>query len=235
MRAAGMLTLRSLALRAVQVTYRHNWRCTEILPQCLQRELLLMWLECEETIPSDDDDLRRIFLRIPSNWCDSRPVCPQTFVDLMSMSDDEIPNFCDEKNHIVFDYYVQCSYDSTRESCLCELCYIRIAKPYLPYSANMWLENGWYFKKIVAHQVIYAEVLLNDVIWKKDNWCTYCVTEPLFDIKDYWNCEMDTTFHTKRRRCSESNDEEELSLQYTEPVVGKRINSMMYKFLSGSR
>lgn len=230
-----MLTLRSLALRAVQVTYRHNWRCTEILPQCLQRELLLMWLECEETIPSDDDDLRRIFLRIPSTWCDSRPVCPQTFVDLMSMSDDEIPNFCDEKNHIVFEYYVQCAYDSTSEICLCELCYIRVAKPYLLYSANMWLENGWYFKKIVAHQVVCAEVILNDVIWKKDNWCTYCVTEPLFDIKDIWNCKMDTTFHTKRRRCSESDDEEELSLQYTEPVVGKRINSMMYKFLSGSR
>lgn len=230
-----MLTLRSLALRAVQITYRHHWSLTSVLPTILQKELLLLWLKCEETIPSDDEDLRRIFQRIPSNWCDSRPVCPQTFVDLMSLSDDEIPEFCDEKNHVVYDYYVQCFYDSSFEKALCEQCYTKIAKPYLPYSANLWLDNGWYFKRISAHQYVHAENMLCDIIWVPDNWCKECVTEPIFDIKDDWNCNMDTNFHVKKRRLSESDDEEPITLSFVNPVVGKRISNIMYKFVSTSR
>lgn len=230
-----MLTLRSLALRAVQITFRHNWNLTNVLPVSLQRELLLLWLRCEESIPTDDEDLNKIFERIPSNWCDSRPVCAQTFVDLMSLSDDEVPHFCDELNHVVYDYIVQCFYGSTIEKSLCEICYIKLGKPYLPYSANYWFDQGWYFKRIKAHEVVHAENILMNVIWNADNWCKECVTEPLFDIKDEWNCEMDTDFHRKTRRISDSDDEDSIIFSYTNPIVGNKIDDVMYNFVSSSR
>ncbi|WBG67114.1 hypothetical protein [Drosophila suzukii associated ambidensovirus 1] len=230
-----MLSLRSLALRAVQKTYRHNWEFTQVLPAVLQKELFLMWLHCEETISSDDEDFERVRNRLAPMSLFTRPLSVQTFVDLMSYSNEEIPNFCFEKNHVVFEYFVQSFYGNSRERCLCEFCYVKLGRPFLPYSANLWMEKGWHFKKVLAHQIAYAENILEDVIWKPDYWCEECVKEPLFDIKDTWECSIDTDFHRKRRRYSSSDDDEPVSLGYTEPITGRRMNPIMYKFVSSSR
>lgn len=223
-------TLRDLAKKRIQEVYKNHWKETKVLPTSIQHELLLTWLRCDETIPESDEDLKRIVKSMENGWESMKPIGPTMFLSLMRLPD-EVPVFANERNHIIWDYYIWTK--DGRERKICHCCFGSKGQFYKGYSANLWLENNWTFKRIEDHSIIDGDRLLEDLIWDEDNWCNECITEPLWEhILDDDDCLEDYDYHLKRRRrwSSSSSEDSDIDYRRVTNVVGNRMNATMYKW-----
>lgn len=221
-------TLYNMAKQGVKMVYKNNWAETKVLPTQIQHELLISWLQCDETIPESDEDLERIVKAMEDGWESMKPIGPTMFLYLMRLPD-EVPPFAHERNHIIWDYYLW--NQGEKESKICGCCLGKKGQFYKPYSANMWLDNGWSFKRIEDHSMIDGGELLENLVWDADNWCSECITEPLWiHILDDDDCLDEYDYHLKRRRrwSSSSSEDSDIDYRRVTNVVGNRMCPNMY-------
>lgn len=221
-------TLYNMAKHGVKMVYKNNWSETKVLPTQIQHELLVSWLQCDETIPESDEDLEKILKSMESGWEAMKPISHTMFLYLMRLPD-QIPPFAHERNHIIWDYYVWMQGDT--ESKICSCCIAAKGEFYKSYSANMWLEKGWTFKHVEDHTVLGGGDLLERLIWDADNWCSLCIIEPLWThILDDDDCLGEYNYHLKRRRrySSSSSDDSDIEYRRETNVVGNRMCPNMY-------
>lgn len=221
-------TLRDIAKTRVRDVYRNHWNETKILPTSLQHELLLAWLRCDESMPESDEDLERITAAMEDGWESMKPIGPKMFLYLMRLPD-AVPPFAQERNHIIWNFYEWNDNGNIKKICGCCLC--AKGQFYKPYSANMWLDNGWSFKHIQDHSMLDGDQLLENLIWDEDNWCSSCITEPLWEhILDDDDCLDEYDYHLKRRRrwSSSSSEDSDIDYRRVDNVVGNRMCSNMY-------
>src|SRR5699024_9567280 len=101
-------------------------------------------------------------------WQSMKPIGPRMFIYLMRLPD-EVPPFAYTRNHVIWDYYIW-----TKEGKyvrICSDCFGSKGQFYKAYSANLWLESGWSFKRIQDHCIYDGESLMQDLIWDLGNWC----------------------------------------------------------------
>lgn len=221
-------TLYNMAKHGVKTVYKNNWNATKVLPTQIQHELLISWLRCDETIPDSDEDLERIVKSMEDGWESMKPIGPSMFLNLMRLPD-KVPPFAYERNHIIWDFYIW--RQGTVESKICSYCFGAKGKFYKPWSANMWLEKGWTFTRVQDHSMISGDMLLENLIWDEDNWCSQCIIEPLWDhILDDEDCLYDYDYHLKRRRrwSSSSSEDSDIECRRETNMLGNRMCSNMY-------
>lgn len=227
------LSLRDVSKKVIIRTYKDNWKETKVLPTCLQHELLIDWLHCDEEMPpaSPSDDILAHLATFGSKRSPMRPMTTGMFIYLMRLPN-EVPSFAAEENHVILDYYVWKS--SQGEKKLCGFCYPLISKHSKPYSANLWLEKNWQFTNVQACEVYAEDELLPKVIWDEDYWCSNCIIEPLWsEIIERDDCYYDYRFHLKRRHAyiqSDSDSDVETSVYKLQP--GNRMCPRMYSCLN---
>lgn len=222
-------SLRDLAKRRIQEVYKNNWEQTKVLPTTLQHELLLAWLRCDETIPESNNELEKILKTMEDGWESMKPITSTMFLYLMRLPD-EVPPFAADKNHVIWNYYEW--HRGAHMTKLCSSCMGIKSKFYKPYSANLWLDNNWQFKRVEDHSVYDGEELLDKLIWNEDNWCSNCITEPLWEhILDSNDCFLDYNYHLRKKRpWEDSSSDEESDIEYRRVtnVVGNRMCPSMY-------
>lgn len=221
-------TLYNMAKHGIKMIYKNNWNETKVLPTQIQHELLVSWLRCEETIPDSDDDLERIIKSMEDGWESMKPISPSMFLSLMRLPD-EVPPFAHERNHVIWNFYIWKKGEVESKICYC--CIGAKGQFYKPWSANMWLENGWTFKHVQDHSMIDGDKLLEQLIWDEDNWCSECISEPLWEhILDDDDCLDEYDYHLKRRRRWSSSSSEDSDIEYRREtnVLGNRMCSNMY-------
>lgn len=221
-------SLYDISKKRVQEVYKNHWDQTKVLPKQIQHELLLAWLRCDETIPESDEDLEKIVKAMEDGWESIKPFTPKMFLYLMRLPD-EVPPFAYERNHIIWDYYEW--HKGNHVEKLCSPCMSIKSRFYKPYSANLWLDNNWQFKRIQDHDVYAGEELLEKLIWDEHNWCSNCIIEPLWvHILDDDDCLFEYDYHLKRRRWDDSSSDEESDIEYRRVtnVVGNRMCPSMY-------
>lgn len=228
-------TLRGLCINTIKHVYKNHWHETKVLPKCLQDELLVSWLRCDERVPETDEDLEGVRKLVVNGWrrMPDRPMTSAIFLALMRLPD-EIPPFAYPRNHAIFNYFVW--NNGFKDRNLCDTCYARISQFYQPYSANLWLEKGWKFAHVTDHRVYEAEELLPALIWLRDNWCENCYIEPLWDkIIDDDDCLYTYDYHVKRRRRwsnSSSDSDSDIETCKIHNMLGRRMCPEMYKTLN---
>lgn len=216
-------------MHKVQNVYKHNWNCTNILPITIQNELLTRWLQCIESIPVNDDDLKLIETVCNSSWSAMKPITPNVYVYLM-MLPNYIPLFAAEVNHIIWEFYKWNKNGMIKN--LCNECFIYISKYYREYSANYWFENNWTFDKIVKHTVTNAEDILDDVIWDSNSWCSNCICGSLIeDIFEEEHCLEYENHHWIRERYNREHNIADIIT----PIRGSRICPNMYYLLKKNK
>lgn len=221
-------TLYNMAKKGVKTIYKNNWNETRVLPTQIQHELLISWLQCDETIPESDEDIEKMVSSMEHGWEKMKPIGPTMFLYLMRLPN-EIPPFANERNHVIWDYYIW--KEGNKESKICNCCIGKKGQFYKPYSANMWLEKGWTFTHIEDHSMYDSEELLENLIWDSDNWCSNCITEPLWThILDDDDCMEEYDYHLKRRRTwsSSSSDDSDINYRRESNVIGNRMSPNMY-------
>lgn len=233
-------SLFDLSCTSVQKTYQHHWNEVNILPVFLQHLLLRRWLQCEESIPIEDDWGDEVCGRLKDEWADMLPICNQTFVDLMSHPIC-VPRFADDRNHIHFDFVEQLNALTMKViGRYCTLCYSVKSKFYKPFSANWWYENNWIWREHKSHRVVSGEDLLEDVIWIENNWCSVCITTPLFNIMSGSDCAYDDSeyyCHSRKRLLyeSSSSSDSEHAITRLKVIPGNKINDVMYHFIKKNK
>lgn len=228
-------TLYNMARKAVKMVYKNNWDETKILPKTLQQDMLISWLQCDESIPEDEEDIYRITRAMDDGWESMKPINSTMFLYLMRLPD-AVPPFAYESNHIIWDYFVWI--EGVTEKKICEFCMTTKGQPYRPYSANLWLENGWTFKRIQDHSVLCGDEILDCLIWDKENWCNECITQPLWvHILDDDECLDEFQYHLKRRRRWSSSSSEDSDIEYKREtnIVGNRMCLSMFNILKKNK
>lgn len=222
-------TLYDISKRRVQEVFKNNWDQTKELPTSIQHDLLLAWLRCDETIPESEEELEKIVAAMEDGWESMKPINPRMFLFLMRLPN-EVPPFAMERNHVIWDYYEW--HKGSKMEKICADCMGAKSGFYKPYSANLWLDNNWQFRRIEDHDMYDGSELLDKLIWDEDNWCSNCITEPLWvHILDDDDCLDDYDYHLrKRRRWDESSSEEEDDINYRRVtnVIGNRMCPSMY-------
>lgn len=221
-------TLYNMAKQGVKMVYKNHWNETKVLPTQIQHELLVSWLQCNETIPESDEDIERMVKAMENGWESMKPIGPTMFLYLMRLPN-EVPPFAHDRNHIIWDYYIW--KQGEKEFKICGCCVGNKGQFYKPYSANMWLEKGWSFKRIEDHSMLDGEELLEHLIWDANNWCSECIIEPLWiHILHDGDCLNDYDYHLKRRRRLSSSSSEDSDIDYRREtnVVGNRMCPNMY-------
>lgn len=228
-------TLYNMARKGVKMVYKNNWNETKVLPKRLQQDMLISWLQCDESIPESDDDLERITRAMEDGWESMKPIWPAMFLNLMRLPNG-VPPFAYERNHIIWDYYVWM--EQNREKKICECCMSSKGQSYKPYSANVWLENGWSFKRVQDHSILCGDEIMDCLIWDRENWCSECITEPLWiHILDDEECLDEFQYHLKRRRRWSSSSSEDSDIEYKREtnIVGNRMCPSMYNIFKKNK
>lgn len=224
-------SLRDIAKRRIQEVYKNHWKETKVLPTQLQHELLLAWLRCEETIPESDEDLENITAAMEDGWESMKPIGPTMFLYLMRLPD-AVPPFADEdRNHVIWDYYEWHKGNEMQKLCPC--CMTIKSKSYKPYSANLWLEKNWQFKRIQDHDVFTGDELMDKLIWNERNWCSNCIIGPLWEHILYDDeCLENYDYHLRKRRYLDgsSSEDDDIAYRSVTNVVGHRMCPSMYSF-----
>ena len=222
-------SLYDIAKKRVRVVFKDDWQHTKVLPKRIQRELLLDWMRCDETIPESDEYITKTLEAMENGWEYLKPISTETFLHLMRLPN-EVPPFAYERNHVIWDYYEW--HQGLHLEKLCNCCMVFESKFFEQYSANFWLENNWQFKRIQDHDVYSGEILLENLIWNRDNWCSRCITEPLWEnILDDEDCLYQYNYHLRKKRQyddSSSEDESDIDYRRVSNVVGNRMSPSMY-------
>lgn len=223
-------TLRNLAKKSVRQVYKNHWMETNVLPKFLQRELLLDWLKCEETIQESDEDIERIVQSMENGWDAMKPIGPLMYISLMRLPEG-VPTFAFERNHIIWDYYIWTEGNIERKICHC--CFAAKGRSFRLGSANRWLEKNWTFKRVTDHTMVDGEYILDFLIWKEKNWCSICIIEPLWEhILDDYDCFNDYSYHLKKRRrwSSSSSEDDDIDYRRVNNIIGDRMDPVMYEW-----
>lgn len=227
-------SLYKLCLSKTVQTYTHFWKYTEVLPESIQRDLLVEGLLCNEDLPiSDTDDNCETCLSMSTLWSGTTPFTSETFVHLFTLPD-EIPPFAYEKNHILFNYIIEQKRSGinqiVRRKRLCKPCFLIVSEASKCYSMNLWLERNVSYLRISRHTVADGEDLLKDIIWDLNNWCERCTIEPLFKIIDDDECFRYHNYHLKRRTSwSDSSTDDDVPTVKKRLLVGNRMCPDLYK------
>lgn len=224
-----------ISKKRVQEVYKNNWEKTKVLPTKLQHELLLAWLRCDETIPESDEDLENINKAMEDGWESMIPITPIMFLYLMRLPN-EIPPFALERNHVIWNYYEWHIGSSMVK--LCSACFKFKSEISKPYSANMWLDENWIFKRVEDHDVYTGAELLEKLIWDESNWCSNCIIKPLWEhILDDDDCLDDYDYHLRRKRSwsDSSSDEDDIIYRRTSHILGNRMCPNMYNIFKKNK
>lgn len=186
-------------------------RLGERVPATVNRELQEEWLRCDEILEPEktpetkkdaiDDVL--IEMSLPEDrrnpyW----QLSNEKFLWLMGLDTkekDKLPDFFHGNAfHVIKNYYIQVR-NGQRHN-LCEFCYVCESKFYKPYSSNLWEDLGVSYSEAKTHDVIRDGVtLIEEIIWQAENWCSRCITQPLFRVLDKDECMWETLFHNRMR------------------------------------
>ena len=213
----------------VRSVYKNHWKYTKVLPRIIQTDLLREWLNGDYVI--QDTQSNRISV---SEWSSLMPMNVQTFVDLMSLPY-ELPSFAVEDNNIIFEYFEW--KEGSKITKLCPYCYGIKSKFYRNYSENYWKYMNWRFYKIEEHLQVHINDILEELIWDLTNWCELCVMEPLFDIIDGFQCNMDFAYHCKRRNLydSDSDTSDDSYDKRVSRITGNSICDFLFKDILRNR
>lgn len=188
-------------MHRVSLTYKDHWKEVEVLPKCLQEELYIHFLKCDEILfESDEEEL--------FDWPCS--FTPQDFVNLSKVVNYEYAFH--DVNHLIFDY---CSIikDNTRIRC-CESCLIEMKIYYETYCMNNIVdaENEWSFWHCTEHKTVSLENMKN-FIKNAYNFCHICKYGNLIKyVLDRSECRSIFNYHRyihrRYERYDESSDDE---------------------------
>ena len=239
--------LYAIAKLRVRDLYRKNWNLTKDLPKKIRDELLTDWFQCREIFPmsSDDEDEVKETIASAHPFHPDRPDALSTkcFFALMSHPY-EIPDFSDEENHVHFHYVIRrrtvkkdfSDENVIQENKMCTRCFYADSQFSKPYSENLWKQNRVLYFENTDHAVVKAENILEDVIWDPNNWCDFCVTEPLFFMMDKVECRTQYGLHTRKRSSTfwddySTDDDSDTDYTCVKQVKGNSIDNTMFKFL----
>lgn len=195
----------------IRENYKYDWNeITKYLPPIIQKDFLKDWLQTSQNLPfvnaCEDKREQEMFQKV----INYNPFAPQRhysmpteiFLGLMTFPDDEIPEFAYSENHIQLKYFIQKQGNTIPnqkddyKKGVCEYCFYNISNYNAPYSGNVWKENNVRWYEIQDHQVFAAEDLLEDCVWLETNWCSQCLTEPLFIVVSRHDCQIGYKSHT---------------------------------------
>lgn len=183
----------------------------KLVPKKVSDELQEEWLRCDEIMkPKKTPETKKdaiddilIEMSLPAErrnpyW----QLSTEKFLWLMGLNvkkPKKLPDFFHGNSfHVLKNYYVQMR--GGQKHNLCEFCYVCESKFYKPYSNNLWQDLGVSYTEARTHDVIRNGVtLITEVIWHPDNWCSRCITQPLFRVLDKEECMWETIFHTRKR------------------------------------
>lgn len=231
-------SLYEIAKLKVRETYRKHWNEVKCLPKVIQEELLVDWLQCGETFPlsdSDEEDVKEtIENERPFHPERIYPVSVNCFIALMSHPW-EVPEFVDDWAHVHFKYVVKQNYTTNTKNRMCTRCFQTDSLVFKPYSENIWQEKNIMYYLHTDHTVVDSEYVLEEVIWDSNNWCDYCITEPLFFIIDKETCRVDYGLHTRKRsnfwNDYSTDDDSDIDYCSVKRIKGNKIDDCMFKFL----
>ena len=232
-------SLYEIAKLRVRDLYRQNWGEIKCLPQTIQNELLTDWFQCGEIFPlsSDEEDtLKEIIARNDPFHPDRPHALPtECFIALMSHPE-EVPSIAYEENHVHFHYIVRRNIVKKTNSRMCTRCFYAESNFVKPYSENLWKKWGVLYFEHTDHSIILGENLLDEVIWDPDNWCDFCITEPLFFIVDKEECRAQYGLHTRKRSSRfwddySTDDDSDTDYCCVKQVKGNSIDDSMFNFL----
>lgn len=225
MPGAKMESLYQLAKNKVREVYRWNWRETKCLPRTIKQDLLDDWLNGNVV----DIECKRSRITA-SEWSSLLPMSTETFIDLMC-HEEMVPSFASEENHIIYDYFFWENREGGKR--LCNYCYAKRSKFFKSYSNNYWGVMGWKFSRVEIHEVIEGATILEDLIWNPSSWCEECISEPLFDIIDEYDCKGNYNYHSKYK-CYDSSDDDDRENSYAynkTRIVGNKIGKDLFSCL----
>lgn len=231
-------SLYEIAKLKVRETYRQNWDEIKCLPKTIQNELLVDWLQCGETFPlsdSEEDKVKQL-VRYEEPFDPNRtlPVSPSCFIALMEYPW-EVPEFTDEWAHVHFKYVVKTNYNTNARNRMCTTCFHEKSLCFKPYSENLWKQNNETYYLHTDHNVVEGEYVLEEVVWDSNNWCDFCITEPLFFIVDKDTCKSDYGLHTRKRpnfwNDYSTDDDSDIDYCNIKRIKGNEIDDCMFKSL----
>ena len=92
-------SLLELSKLKTRETYRFNWQVIiDSLPKILQLELLQEWLQCDEQLPSSDEERDRILQFFTDRYIRWESLSTEEFLYIMQHPE-EVPDFAYQTNH----------------------------------------------------------------------------------------------------------------------------------------
>ena len=235
-------SLYELAKLKTRELYRFNWQVIiDDLPRSIQNELLTDWLQCDEQMPSSDEEISHILAFFTHRYINWERLSTEEFLYIMQHPED-VPDFAFEKNHCHLKFWTMTRpWDTTWKKRLCEPCFVSESKFYKPWSANMWKERDVMFMKTTDHCIVDGHKLLPDFLWDPRNWCERCISTPLFTIYDEYDCRLFFDMHTRKRTFnyydSEYSSDDDSDVEYcsVKTVKGNSVDNTLYQFLKKNK
>lgn len=195
------------------------------LPDKLYYDILERKLKCFEEMertppPVDLDD---VFIKL-SQTSDDRDyefnLSDDQYLAIMNIDVNSPPDFFFGIDyHVILRYHIQNKRGVEKK--LCDHCYSRESKFYLPNVGLEWLSNGISYYKVRDHiHFSDGQKVLEDIVWDQDKWCAICIKAPLFSIlTSKEECDWERSFHNNKRNylCMNGGDDGYVEMKRIKP------------------